>query len=104
LVATGHIEPQCVAGCVFVGELGLDGQLRPIRGALSIARSLVQRLPNESDRPTLVVPPENINEVRRVTHLRVSAPRTLRDLVDALRANALPLIDVQSLPLPSKPA
>lgn len=37
LVVAGHLRAEDVDGFVFVGELGLDGELRPIRGALSIA-------------------------------------------------------------------
>ena len=38
LVATGQLEPSVAAERMFVGELGLDGALRTMRGALSIAR------------------------------------------------------------------
>lgn len=37
LVVAGHVRGEEVDGYVFVGELGLNGELRPIRGALSIA-------------------------------------------------------------------
>lgn len=37
LVVTGHLRADEVGDLVFVGELGLDGELRPVRGALSIA-------------------------------------------------------------------
>ena len=40
LVGTGVVEPEAVRRCVVVGELGLDGSIRPVRGALSIARRL----------------------------------------------------------------
>src|SRR3954471_1031382 len=38
LIATGQLDSQVVHGRMFVGELGLDGSLRTMRGALSIAR------------------------------------------------------------------
>ena len=37
LVVAGYLRPGEVDGYVFVGELGLNGELRPVRGALSIA-------------------------------------------------------------------
>lgn len=37
LVVAGHLRAEEAEGLVFVGELGLDGELRPVRGALSIA-------------------------------------------------------------------
>src|SRR2546423_5234591 len=40
LVGTGVLHPESIERCVVVGELGLDGSIRPVRGALSIARRL----------------------------------------------------------------
>ena len=37
LVVAGHLRAEEADGLVFVGELGLEGELRPVRGALSIA-------------------------------------------------------------------
>lgn len=37
LIVAGHLRAEQADGLVFVGELGLDGELRPVRGALSIA-------------------------------------------------------------------
>src|SRR4029079_843274 len=48
LCAAGVIAPEQLAGSLFVGELALDGSLRPVRGVLPIAAwarsSRVQRL------------------------------------------------------------
>lgn len=85
LVATGQLPPDATAGRVFVGELGLDGSLRPIRGALPVAR----RVASEGD-ATLVLPPANVAEAALVSGLRLAAPATLRELVEALRAGTLP--------------
>ena len=37
LVSDGQIEPNPEINAVYVGELALDGTLRPVRGALSMA-------------------------------------------------------------------
>ena len=37
LVATGQILPEKIADCASVGELALDGSIRPVKGALSMA-------------------------------------------------------------------
>ncbi|QAA77332.1 MAG: MG(2+) CHELATASE FAMILY PROTEIN / ComM-related protein [Candidatus Bipolaricaulis sibiricus] len=37
LVATGQLEGQATAGTVFLGELALDGGLRPVRGMVAMA-------------------------------------------------------------------
>lgn len=42
LAASGQIEPQ-LKDCLFVGELALDGNLRPIRGALSSTQLAVRQ-------------------------------------------------------------
>src|SRR3990172_5496187 len=38
LVATGQILPAAVERIVALGELGLDGSLRPVRGVVPVAR------------------------------------------------------------------
>ena len=57
LVATGQLHANAVTSIVAIGELGLDGSLRPVRGALSVAR-LVAR--EDQPRRTLVLPPANV--------------------------------------------
>jgi hypothetical protein len=39
LVATGQLLPDQVGGAAIVGELALDGSVRPVKGALSMAMS-----------------------------------------------------------------
>jgi magnesium chelatase family protein len=84
LVATGQLDAASVEGLVAVGELGLDGSLRGIRGALPIAR----RARALGD-PVLVLPPANVAEASLAAGVRLAAPRTLAELVDALRRGAL---------------
>ncbi len=84
LVATGQLDPSSVAKRMFVGELGLDGALRPMRGALSIARHALR-----AGVATLILPAPNVAEAARVSALDLSAPPTLSDLVRELRAGAL---------------
>src|SRR5213593_689393 len=40
LLAFGIVAPESVKDAVFLGELGLDGSVRPVRGVLSVARRL----------------------------------------------------------------
>jgi magnesium chelatase family protein len=84
LVATGQLSTSAVEKRMFVGELGLDGGLRTMRGALSIARH-AQR----SGVSTLVLPAPNVAEAARVSALDLSSPIALRDLVCELRGGAL---------------
>jgi magnesium chelatase family protein len=87
LVATGQLRAGAADGVVALGELGLDGSLRPVRGVLPVAR-LLGRGP--SDR-TLVLPPLNVPEAALVSSLKLSATPTLTELVDGLRRDALPI-------------
>ncbi len=84
LVATGQLAPDAVERLMFVGELGLDGELRTMRGALSVARH-AQR----AGARALVLPRANVAEAARVSALCLSAPRTLADLVSELQGGSL---------------
>jgi hypothetical protein len=66
LVAVGVVPVEAVEGFTFLGELGLDGAIRGVRGALSVARRLAGR---ENVRG-LVLPPANVNEAGLVRSLR----------------------------------
>jgi magnesium chelatase family protein len=88
LVGTGELVPAQVQSCVVVGELGLDGSVRPVRGALSIARRVAGE-PRAAQR-TLVLPDANVAEAALVHGLRLAAPATLAELVGWLRHGALP--------------
>ena len=84
LVGIGVLDPDAVRRCVMVGELGLDGTLRPVRGVLSVARRLRAR--DDASSFTLVVPPANLPEASLVAGLRLAAPFTLAELVADLGA------------------
>ena len=86
LVATGQLRHGATDGIVALGELGLDGSLRPVRGVLPVAR-LLARTPAA---PTLVLPPPNIPEASLVSSIRSSTTPTLAELVDCLRRDDLP--------------
>lgn len=93
LVATGQLRRDATDGIVALGELGLDGSLRPVRGVLPVAR-LVARTPTA---PTLVLPPSNIPEATLVSTIRSTTTATLSELVDCLRRDDLPAPSPSSL-------
>jgi len=79
LAATGQLDPSALEEVVAVGELGLDGTLRPVRGALSVARRLADaggRRRTGSGGPTLILPQPNVTEASLVSRLSLSAPAT----------------------------
>lgn len=83
LVATGQVDAECLSRTVAVGELALDGAIRPVRGVLSIARLVA-----ESDR-SLMVPRDNAGEARLVSRIEIGAPASLREAVEQLECNRL---------------
>lgn len=85
LVASGQLDAGSVEGLLFAGELGLDGTVRPIRGALPLARAA-----RDTEARALVLPAANANEAALLRGVRLAPCRTLGDLVAALRAGRLP--------------
>ena len=79
LVACGELEPETVDGLAFLGELGLDGSIRPVAGALP----LVDAVEVEG----VVVAPENRLEASLVEARQVYSVGDLRSLVRALRGD-----------------
>jgi magnesium chelatase family protein len=80
LVALGALPPESVEGFCFLGELGLDGTVRAVRGVLSVAR----RVSASECHRGLVLPPGNVNEAGLVRSIPLIAPSSLHELVDAL--------------------
>ncbi len=80
LAATGQQPQAALAGYVVVGELSLDGAVRPVVGALSIA--LASR---ESHARGLVVPAANAEEAAIVEGLAVHPVESLAGLGRTLR-------------------
>jgi magnesium chelatase family protein len=85
LAAVGHVPPATLSGVVAVGELALDGRLRPVRGVLPIARRAA------ADGMRLLVPPGNVAEARLVGGLQVHSAATLGELVQCARRGGLPV-------------
>ena len=85
LVATGQLPAAAVDDILFAGELGLDGAMRGIRGALPIARHAA----DENGLRALVLPPANVPEAARVSSLKLSAPCDLRTLTHELTNGGL---------------
>ncbi len=99
LVATGQLRADAVARIVAIGELGLDGSLRPVRGALSVARLVA----GEPDRCTLLLPPANVTEAALVAGLRLATAASLKDLVASLQRGLLAPAIAAHHPVPPAP-
>jgi magnesium chelatase family protein len=101
LVAGTQVQAPELGSHAFLGELGLDGSLRPVAGVLAVAKRCA-----EAGIDTLVVPAENAREAAVVSRLRVLGATTLRSVVCHLRGGehlAETAVDVPALlarPLP----
>ena len=83
LGATGMLQADELERYVIMGELGLDGTLRPIKGVLPIAIEARSR-----HCKGIIVPAENAREAAIVNNLEVYGAHTLREVADFLGGTA----------------
>lgn len=77
LAANGKVDSTRLASVMLVGELGLDGQLQPVRGALPIAiRARAEHYQG------LIVPQQNIREAAVVNNINIYGMENLTDVVN----------------------
>jgi magnesium chelatase family protein len=79
LAATGQVNERELDGTVFIGELGLDGSVRPISGVLPLAIWA-----RRSGRKRLVVPAGNTREAAIVGEIDVYPVETLAQVIELL--------------------
>ena len=79
LGAVGMVKADEMERYVIMGELGLDGTLRPIKGALPIAIEA-----RRQQYKGLIVPAENAREAAIVNNLEVYGATSLREVADFL--------------------
>ena len=79
LGAIGAVNPDSFDQYVIMGELGLDGSLRPIKGVLPIAIEARGR-----HCKGIIVPAENAREAAIVNNLEVYGAHTLKEVADFL--------------------
>ncbi len=79
LAATGQIEGKLYKDYVFIGELSLDGKLRPIDGIMPLIISAMQ-----DGHKKFIIPAENATEASFITGIEVYALSSLRDVVDMM--------------------
>ena len=79
LAGNGNMQNSMLQDYMLVGELGLDGTLQPIRGALPIAiRARAQHFKG------LIVPRQNIREAAVVNNLDVYGMEHITEVIDFL--------------------
>ncbi|MGE8560806.1 MAG: YifB family Mg chelatase-like AAA ATPase, partial [Acinetobacter sp.] len=89
LIASGQIPEHVTNQLEFIGELALDGQLRPISGILSIAIAC-QQLGHQ-----LILPEQNAQEASQLPNFEVFAAKHLKDVCEHL-SNQQPIQQYQA--------
>jgi len=84
LAATGLIPTERAARFLFMGELSLDGGIKPVRGSLPVAAAA-----RRWDLDGLVLPAANAEEGALVDGLPVYSAETLGEVVDFLTGNRI---------------
>ena len=79
LCETQQLEPAMLADYVFIGELSLDGKLRPVRGVLPIALEI-----RKQGLKGIILPEENAKEAAMVEGIEVYPLGTLMEVVEFL--------------------
>jgi len=83
LAANGELPAGALEGVAVLGELGLDGSVRPIPGTLALVDALARRGVTQ-----VIVPEENAAEAALVQAVHVRAARTLGELRDCMKGEA----------------
>lgn len=82
LAANGKVEADRLSEYMMVGELGLDGKLQSIRGALPIAiKARAEKFKG------LIVPKQNIREAAVVNQVEVYGMETLMEVIQFLNGS-----------------
>ena len=90
LAATDQIKTDRLGQVVLLGELGLEGAIRPVRGALPVALAA-----RAAGAEALVLPKENLAEAGVVSGLKVLGASGLAELADFLEGKVeLPAADI----------
>lgn len=93
LGAAGEVPHSALVGRILIGELALDGRLRPVQGVLPAVLAAV-----DAGLERVVVPASNADEARLVPGAVVEPMRDLAGVLDLLRGRARPMPLVPSVP------
>lgn len=93
LTSSGQLRESEVQGALFVGELSLDGQLRPVRGIISIAETA-----QKNGISQLFLPNANAEQARLVENIEIIPVASLQQLFLHLKGELLIKSDSAAVP------
>ncbi|MEU5929555.1 YifB family Mg chelatase-like AAA ATPase [Streptomyces antimycoticus] len=95
LGAAERVDPREIADLMMIGELGLDGRVRPVRGVLPAVLAA-----SEAGYRQVVVPEQTAGEAALVPGVSVLGVRSLRQLIAVLTDEPVPEEETQELGRP----
>lgn len=84
LCVSGQLQQKELNGCVFAGELALDGTLRPIKSAVSIAQ-----LAKKFGFTKLFIPQENVHQASLITDIDIFGISSIKQLFLHLKKESI---------------
>lgn len=90
LFAQGCFGPEILGSGFFIGELALDGSIRPVRGVLSLALAA-----RDQRRRYLMLPASNLSEASVVQGIKIVPVQHLRDAVQFLQTGRFPVVKAE---------
>ena len=84
LIASGQLKQSDVSGAVFAGELSLSGELRSIRGVITIAEAT-----RESGYTQLYIPKPNTSQAALIEGIEIIGVESLKELFLHLKKESL---------------
>lgn len=101
LAASGQLPEEAIQGCLFVGELSLRGELRPVPGILSMVLA-----GKEAGFRKYIMAPDAAQEALLAEGTEIYGPRTLAELVEGLlgRTPLVPAVRKEPAPAPEETA
>lgn len=80
LTAYGIGKPSVLEGSAFIGELGLDGRIKPVRGVLSLVSAL-----RDAGRRRCFLPKENVPEGMAVGQIEIVSVEHMEQMMEFLK-------------------
>lgn len=89
IASEGVINPEQFKGLLFSGEMSLDGRIKPIRGALSIAI-----MARDMGLRGIILPEENTSEAAVVAGVNVYGAKTLPDVIEMITSGRITPVSI----------
>lgn len=89
IASEGVLNPDLFKGLLFSGELSLDGRIKPVRGALSIAI-----MARDMGLRGIVLPVESTPEAAVVSGINVYGAKTLPDVIEMITSGLMTAVRI----------